>query len=66
MQTFRSISTESAKFLDAEARKSLLQTHKAELIDDGILRAYVHAIQNAEGFIYIENQVTLSSESGRD
>jgi len=60
IQTFRSISTESAKFLKQD-RMALLTSHKGELIDDGILRAYVHAIQNAEAFIYIENQYFLGS-----
>lgn len=59
VQIFRSISEDSVKFKESKI-KSLL-TKKGRQIDNSLQRAYIHHIQKAEKFIYIENQYFMGS-----
>ena len=58
-QLFRSITSDSAHFLQAE--KCCLNTKKGRYVDSSIAQAYIQIIRNAQKFIYIENQYFLGS-----
>merc|ERR1711983_555620 len=59
-QFFRSITDDSASFLDLN-RSSSLNFKKGRKVDSSIAQSYIQMIRNAVNFIYIENQYFLGS-----
>uniref|UniRef100_A0A6A7FUJ6 phospholipase D n=4 Tax=Hirondellea gigas TaxID=1518452 RepID=A0A6A7FUJ6_9CRUS len=59
VQIFRSISEDSVQF--EEVTPESVMKKKGRIIDSSIQHAYIHQIQKAERFIYIENQYFLGS-----
>lgn len=60
VQFFRSITSDSAEFLNEDMAKKL-NAKKGRQVDASIAQAYIQAIRNADNFIYIENQYFLGS-----
>ena len=59
-QLFRSITSDSVVF-NKERSKVHMNPKKGRVVDSSITQAYIHAIRNAEHFIYIENQYFMGS-----
>ena len=59
-QFFRSITNDSALFLDTNGMKKM-NSKKGRVVDSSIAQAYIQIIRNAEHFIFIENQYFLGS-----
>ena len=59
-QFFRSITNDSAQFLDTNGMKKM-NSKKGRVVDSSIAQAYIQIIRNAEHFIFIENQYFLGS-----
>jgi len=59
-QLFRSITVDSANFMEA-SRMSHLNSKKGRMVDSSIAQAYIQLIRGAQNFIYIENQYFLGS-----
>ena len=57
------ISDPSSSNIDIQALRSVGNWSSKQPREDSIHQAYIHAIKNAEHFIYIENQYFISSQS---
>lgn len=59
VQLFRSISNDSSTFIGFSLKNMVKRG--GEQVEDGIHKAYLHQIQRAQKFIYVENQYFMGS-----